>query len=247
MSRRFYCRSRWGWPALLAASGALLLVAPSALASDAADAEALVLQVYYEGLPYDEASAITAAGSARLVELLSQPQTVAYHSNILAALGAAGHADAFPAIASYAAAGRSGELDAASYRALRSIPLAMGHLAAIDDRALAWLEAGALAHPSDPGWGRGAMHGPRLAAQRRDDCIRGLGIAGRDPAERTLHRLSGVRDTTSDGPHLHFRSYVSGLPLWPRRLEQSVAGTRRRTAIHLGQGLFRRLHRRGPA
>jgi len=170
-----------------------IFLCAGAHAQDGGDAaEALALTVWFEGLPYADAAAITPDGSARLVELLADSSHARHHANVLTALGIAAHPGAYEALAAYAAAHASGEVDAATYRALRSLPLAMGHLAAADDRAVAWLAQRARTPAPDPGWGRGPMHGMRLSRSLRQSAINGLGMAGRPEADAVLDELSGA-------------------------------------------------------
>ncbi len=119
---------------------------------DVERAEAFVRKVYFEGLPHDEARAIGPAGSARLIELLADPREIRHHANSLLAIGLAGHPDAYPALARYAAKVTPGELEREVFQELLSLPIAMGYLADRDDRALHWLDRTCARDVAMPRW-----------------------------------------------------------------------------------------------
>ena len=62
------------------------------------ETEALVRRVDYEGMPEDEAARIGADGTARLIEMLADPDEAPHHARILLALGISGGEGAFEAI-----------------------------------------------------------------------------------------------------------------------------------------------------
>lgn len=168
-------------------------VANAAAADPAADADAaerLVRQTYYEGLPYEAASAITDAGAARLAAMLADPAERAHAANIAVALGIAARPGAYEALARATESGSSGEVDRTEARLRTSLPIAMGHLARSDDRAYAWLVARVDDTRDDPGWSSGSRAGPRLAAQLRRRAIMGLALSGRSDADAILQRLA---------------------------------------------------------
>jgi hypothetical protein len=156
---------------------------------EAAAAEALVRARYYEGLPFADARAITDAGAARLVELLDDPGERAIWDAVVFALGVAARPGAYEILASAAERGASGEVDRAAYRLAIALPLAMGHLARSDGRALAWLLARAESAGGDPGWWHGAHAGRALADELRRAAVRGLGVSGRPEARAALEAL----------------------------------------------------------
>jgi hypothetical protein len=186
--------------ALLAATGS----ASADAGGDAAAAAALVREIHYEGLPYERARAITPAGAARLAELLNDPAERAHAANAVLALGIAAQPGAFEAIAGAAEHGSSGGVDRATYRLRTAIPIAMGHLARSDDRALAWLVARAETRGADPGWWSGPFAGQRLADQLRRRAIDGLALSGRPEAAALLQRiaLEGGRRAAGGDPEL---------------------------------------------
>lgn len=166
-----------------------------------AEAEALVRAVHFEGLPYDRASRISDAGAARLAELLRDPGAARWHAHALVALGLSGRPAAFPAIAGYLARARApvdlppserDALAAATFRAERVVPDAMGHLARVDDRALSWL-AVAIVRPTRPrDWPRplAGEAGERWLVRR---AMTGLALSGRPAARDILRFLRDAR------------------------------------------------------
>ncbi len=158
--------------------------------ADPAAAEALVRRWYFEGLPYEEARALTRADVARLAEMLTDPAEAEYWANIVAALGMSGDSSAFPALARFAASPPEGEVASAEYRARLALPLALGHLARSDARALALLVDPLRSPPASPSWRYRHLHGTRLATLLRDSAITGLGISARPEAQKLLRELA---------------------------------------------------------
>lgn len=159
-------------------------------AEEAAYAEELVSQVYFEGLPAERASAITDAGRARLVEMLQDPAYELYGPNIVMALGIGAGAGAYEALASAAADVPVGEVDRHEYRKRLALRIALGHLARSDDRALAWLKAEAL-QQDVPSWWFRSTQGSQLGQALRRQSIRGLALSGRPDAATVLRQIEG--------------------------------------------------------
>lgn len=179
--------------AVVCAAG-LLLVAPGpggSAENEVAAAEALVRADYFEGVPYERARAISAAGAARLEEMLADPAETAHHAKIAIALGISAHPGAYEALADYAAREPQGRVDHAVFEARLAIPVAMGHLAREDDRALAFLQQAAALDPraAAPAWSYGHFRGAGLAAMIRARAVLGLGMSGRPEARETLRRI----------------------------------------------------------
>lgn len=170
----------------------LLLLAAAAHAADSASsgAEALVRRVYYEGVPYGAARSVDDAGAARLAAMLLDPGEREWWPNIALVLGIAGRSGAYEALCGASEAGGSGELDRPAYKLQTAIPLAMGHLARSDPRALAWLAARAREPASDPGWSFRSQRGAELGAQLRGLALVGLGLSGRPEARPLLEALA---------------------------------------------------------
>ena len=158
--------------------------------AEPAAAEVLVRRWYFEGLPYEDARALTPAGVARLAEMLTDPAEAEYWANIVAALGMSGNSSAFPALARFAASPPEGGVASAEYRARLALPLALGHLARSDARAFALLVEQARDPPASPSWRYRHLRGARLATLLRDTAITGLGISARPEAKDLLRELA---------------------------------------------------------
>lgn len=154
---------------------------------DVRAATELVRSEYYEALPYARASALRPPAIRHLTAMLRDPGERATHPNVVSALGMSGDPAAFTPLVEFAIAPRSGELDSAEYRALLAVPVAMGHLARRDPRALAWLVA-ASQGPSPTPWTYRHLDAERLGRILQRAAIAGLGISGRPEAEVELRR-----------------------------------------------------------
>ena len=179
------------WRISLTALLALLLAWPARAAEPTPDAWALARRVYYEGVPYAVARALGDADAAQLTRMLRDPAEREWWPNVVVMLGIAGRPGAFEALVAVAEAGSSGELDRPAYKLQMSIPIAMGHLARSDPRALAWLEERAREGGGDPGWSCRSMRGERLAEQLRGLAVMGLGLSGRPEARSALEAIAG--------------------------------------------------------
>jgi len=159
----------------------------------AVEAEALVRQVYYEGLPLDEARRIGPAGADRLAHMLADPAEAPHHANIVMALATSGQPGAFDALQAWARQPRVGEVDRATFRAWRALPHALGQLADADSRAI-----DRLAVELDGGtetWTFRHYDAARLARLRRRAAATSLAMTGRPEAVSHLRR---ARRATSD-------------------------------------------------
>ncbi len=173
-------------------------------------AEELVRADYVEGLPYAEARELTPAGVERLVEMLRDPAEAEHHENIVMALGISGAPQAYLALAAFQDKEVKGEVDAAEYRARRAVPLAMGHLAGTDPRALQFLlEAARRQEPeSAPGWRYLYLREQKLAGILRRAAITGVAMSGQPEAVAALRALGErARDdpSTTDELRVHVR------------------------------------------
>lgn len=174
--------------------GLLLTLAVPAAADPADEAEAWVRQLYYEGLPLEPAAGLDDAAVARLTGLLADPDEAEHHANVLLALGASGHPDAYPALAAFATDAPSGEVDRATFRARTRLRLAFGHLARSDPRALRWLLARESA-PA-PAWHFRQHRGDALRVLLAELERTGLALSGAPAAaarlEQDLERSRGA-------------------------------------------------------
>jgi hypothetical protein len=171
------------------------LVWSEAYASD--DLEEWVSRPYYEGLPLDRASELSAEEIEQLAALLDNPKASAAHGNILLALGASGHANAYAILVRYANSPPVGEVDRSEFRARTHLPLAMGHLARHDRRALRWLvrdarraDGDASEPASEPGWSFRHHRGEQLAALLEEACLSGLALSGKPEASQWIARAA---------------------------------------------------------
>ena len=192
--------------------GLLLTLTPPARAQLAEGdfAEELVRADYVEGLPYAEARKLKPAGVERLVEMLREPAEAEHHENIVMALGISGAPQAYPALVAFQDKEVEGEVDAAEYRARRALPLAMGHLAGTDPRALRFLlEAARREGPeSAPRWRYLYLRDQKLAGILRRAAITGVAMSGQPEAVAALRALGErARDdpSTTDELRVHVR------------------------------------------
>lgn len=158
-------------------------------ASDVRAAEELVFAVYYEGLPHERARRLTPSGAEHLAEILRAGDHPAFHSNIVLALGISGHARTFETLEWY---GRDepGEVASGVYRARIAVPIAMGHLAVGDDRALAWLTGRARAGAKPPSWKKFGASSEHLVSTMRAQILNGLAVSGRSAAADILNEIA---------------------------------------------------------
>lgn len=167
-------------------------VAVAAQDGGARAAEELVRGQYYEALPYARAQQLDPAGVARLVAMLADPAEAEHRPNIVAALGMSGGADAYPALAAFAQSAPRGAVDSAEYRARLAAPIAMGHLARSDPRALSYLRTAA--HSDAPtSWTYRHLDRERLGRLLQRAAISGLGVSGLPAADRALRTLRDER------------------------------------------------------
>jgi len=175
----------------LALLGLLLLVGPGAQAADSAvEAEELVSQLYYEGIPYEQTQGFDTRAVTRLGAMLREPSLAEYHANIVMALGMSGHPDAFALLADYAERPISGEVDRATFRTRTRLAQAMGHLARKDPRALRWLLQRAAQPAPQPRWHFRQHRDERLAVLLDEQLLTGLALSGAREAEEPLRRAA---------------------------------------------------------
>ena len=83
---------------------AALVAAAPALAAEGDDAAEWVRQVWFEGVPLDEARALSRPDCNRLIAMLADPAEALHHGKVIEALGASGRGGAFEAIRAHYAA-----------------------------------------------------------------------------------------------------------------------------------------------
>src|SRR5262245_98244 len=173
--------------------GALPLRADDGVAA----AEALVRAVWFEGLPYEQARALTPAGVQRLAEMLDDPAETEHRVNIVVALGMSENPQAYPALEKLWRNEPRGEISRSDYRARNALPFALGHLARADRRALALLER-ELARSAAPSWSYHHLSGERLRAQLERGSVTALGETGLPAADRLLDGVALRAARTGD-------------------------------------------------
>ena len=192
--KRVFCNSRM----LSIAIASLCFFASNAAAdprdSEVSRADQLANAIFFEGVPFEEASNLSDADVARLIELLDDPAEIRAHPNILVALGMSGSPAAFDAIADYALRGSSGELDRLEFRARRSIAYGMGHLARVDARAFAWLTQAATDANAAPQQSFRQIGPERMAQMMRRGAITGLALSARPAAAQILAGIIATPD-----------------------------------------------------
>jgi hypothetical protein len=166
----------------------LLLAAPSHGDDGSVAAEALVRAVWFEGIPYEQARALTPQGVRRLVQMLEDPAEAEHHANIVVALGMSENASAYDALARLASLEPRGELDRRQYRVRNALPFALGHLARADRRALSLLEH-EVGRSTAPAWSFHHLRGERLRAQLERSAVTALGTSGVPEAEGILDQV----------------------------------------------------------
>jgi hypothetical protein len=175
---------------ILALLGLLLAGAGAEAADSALEAETLVRQLYYEGIPYGKVQGLDARAVARLGAMLREPSLAEYHANIVMALGMSGHPDAFALLAEYAALPVSGEVDRATFRTRTRLARAMGYLARKDPRALHWLLRRAEQPATAPAWHFRQHRDERLTVLLEEQLLTGLALSGAREAEEPLRRAA---------------------------------------------------------
>ena len=169
--------------------------AAEASGPEALRAAELAAAIYFEGISLEAIGDLSETDVARLIALLDDPAEIRQHPNILVALGMSGSPAAFDAIADYALRGSSGELDRLAFRAQRSIPAAMGHLARVDARALDWLVAAATDVSAAPKRSFRQLDPERFTRLIRKGAITGLALSGQPRAARVIAEIVAVPST----------------------------------------------------
>jgi hypothetical protein len=173
-------------------------------------AEKLVRVHYFEGIPYAEARELTSASVERLIEMLRDPAETEHRENIIMALGVSGAPQAYPALVEFWEEEIEGEVAAIEYQARRALPLAMGHLAGTDPRALQFILEAARREEPEPAqrWSYLYLRDQRLAGILRRAAITGVAMSGRPEAIATLHNLgerARLRPDTTHELRTHIR------------------------------------------
>jgi len=205
-----------GWVAL---AGVLSCIASAAAQADPAGlaaADELVRGVYYEGLPQEAARNLDLLQVGYLAEVLEDPDRQRDHANVLLALALAGHPGSFEVVAAYLG-GLSGELSRDGWRALRAGVTAMGHLAAGDARAEAWLTLRAAGAVAVPAVSFRVYRDERVRTQLRQAAQRALALAQTGTARATLAERAGEDPAAAEALAEFDRIRAAAAPL-PRSI-----------------------------
>lgn len=182
-------RSRWflvGCLVALTPWGA----AQAGTGSPAADVRTFVRQLHIHGIPFEEARAFDGTALPVLRDILADGRDQVYWVNAVMTVGIIGDARGTDLLLEFLAA-RHGELTPEVFRAVLSVPFALGHLARRGDgrafRSLAgWVD---LSKSTGFAWSHGRYRGAALDDLYGRVGVKGLGIAGSDAASAILASL----------------------------------------------------------
>ena len=149
--------------------------------------DGLVLKHYFDGIQYTEANALGPNAVPYLLELLNNPNIKEYWVNIIVTLGFIESSTALNPLISFLENSR-GEVDISNYRALMSVPFAIGCIASNGDpKAFNYL-IGKVYTPSPVRWSFRGKNINRILAEKS---IRGLAISGQARARAEILKLKG--------------------------------------------------------
>lgn len=188
--------------------------APSPLG--AAEIEARVRQIYFEGYPSADGTTLTPQAVSRLAEMLVDPAEQEYWANIVLALGASGNPAALAPLADFAASEPSGEVSGDLYAARVSLRVALGRLAHDHPPAMELLASLARDQRSQRAWHFQTLRGAKLSRALQRSAITGLAVSGRPEAVAVFDELHASGQGSELSSHieasrpLHARSAQSG-------------------------------------
>lgn len=114
---------------LLGAAALLLALAPAeTTAQEQQDIRDFVHQIYYQGVPYEEANAYDPEVVPTLLEMLNDTTETTYWANIAVTLAIIGDERAVDPLIAFIESGAEGTVDDAVYRAKSSAVMALGYL-----------------------------------------------------------------------------------------------------------------------
>ena len=159
---------------------------------------------WFEGIPEERLDRLSPDAHRALGELLEDPGEAEHHAAAIELLGLVGGRPAFKLITRYErAAGTADaeEVSSALHRARIAVPIALGHLARHDDRALRQLLREA-DRTDGPRWRTKRISADRAARVHREVCAIGLGLSGREEAPAALRRMPGAGDAEAWSRHV---------------------------------------------
>ena len=113
---------------LFAGTLLLLALAPAETIAQDQDIRDFVTQIYYQGVPYDEANDYGPEVVPTLLEMLGDTTMTPYWANIAVTLSIIGDERAVEPLIAFIETGADGTLDEAVYRAKSSTVMALGYL-----------------------------------------------------------------------------------------------------------------------
>ena len=154
-----------------------------------------VHQVYFEGVPYEEANKYDASVVATLLEMLEDPGEEEYGSNIVVTLGIIGDESAVDPMIAFIAKGEEGTMSRAQYTAKTSAIMSLGYLInkTGDEKALNYLKE-CLNPPvwNDRGPAGASPYGASVEERNRDlskYAVLGLALSGHASAAESLRSV----------------------------------------------------------
>jgi hypothetical protein len=152
-----------------------------------AQVDDLVHKHYMHGVQYVQAKALGPAAAPYLIDLLNNPDEKEFWVNIIVTLGFIEDSAALDPLISFLSDAR-GEVDAFTFRALLSIPFAVGCIASNgDSRALGYL-LDKLSPPVSQS-AQWSFQGKKIDQLLVEQSVTGLAVSGRPEARAELLRL----------------------------------------------------------
>lgn len=151
----------------------------------------LVKMHYMDGIQYVEAKALGREAVPHLVELLNNPAEKQFWVNVIVTLGFIEDSSALDPLIAFLESAK-GEVDGFIFRALTSVPFAIGCIASNgDQRAFDFLrQMVTVPPPSVMQW---SFRQQKIADLLRAEAVTGLGVSGRPEARAELVKLkSGI-------------------------------------------------------
>ena len=177
---------------------AFLIPTPATAELDALEAEALVRAQWFEGIPDERIEQLAPAAIDQLRSMLNKAALGEYHANIIDLLGRGGGAGSYEAVIQYAASTPRGQVDGSQFRAQMAIPLALGHLARSDHRALTLLLQ-RVNKPPAVRWHHNRLDASRVAHLLQLHALTGLALSGKSEARSTLKALANQQPLRKTG------------------------------------------------
>lgn len=151
------------------------------------DEYSFVHSLYFHGIPYSDAHKLGSGAVPTLLPLLQNTGEQLYWVNVIVTIGFIGDTTAVHPLLTFLDEQR-GEIDDATYRAVLSVPFALGCLAfAGSDTAYAYL----VSRTTPKGWMDLAWShkGEDVGILMTEQAVMGLGVSGRSEARLLLERI----------------------------------------------------------